>query len=338
MERFPGLSGTLLRVDSADGTVTECELSDIPRLLADTSGWLWLDLPEPGADAGDFLVEIFGLHRQAVQDVLARNHVPRLHVYGEVLFLVLHRPETGANGHVHYLELDQFISDRFLITTHGPRNPDVPLERLLTETADAAERMRTGRFRPASPALLSYRIVSALTRMEEGFVNATARQVGELEKQVMAHAGDGRPEDFLDDLFHCRHALTTVHTMSTQSAEIYGRAIRLLRDRPRATLRAMRDLQDQYHRLSGISSSQLEFLGEVTEYYRARTDTKMTVAAERLAVIAAVTLPVTAISSVVGMNVIVNGETQWPALIVLLVVMGGMSWWLLRWAKRQGWW
>ena len=38
MERFPGLSGTLLRVDSADGTVTECELSDIPRLLADTSG------------------------------------------------------------------------------------------------------------------------------------------------------------------------------------------------------------------------------------------------------------------------------------------------------------
>ena len=49
----------------------------------------------------------------------------------------------------------------------------------------------------------------------------------------------------------------------------------------------------------------------VTEFYRARTDTKMTIAAERLAVIAAVTLPITATSSIVGMNVIVNDETQW---------------------------
>ena len=46
----------------------------------------------------------------------------------------------------------------------------------------------------------------------------------------------------------------------------------------------------------------------VTEFYRARTETKMTIAAERLAVIAVMTLPVTALSSVVGMNVIVNED------------------------------
>ena len=34
----------------------------------------------------------------------------------------------------------------------------------------------------------------------------------------------------------------------------------------------------------------------------------MTIAAERLAVIAAVTLPITALSSIIGMNVIVNDE------------------------------
>ena len=63
----------------------------------------------------------------------------------------------------------------------------------------------------------------------------------------------------------------------------------------------------------------------VTEFYRARTDTKMTIAAERLAVIAAVTLPVTAVSSVVGMNVIVNTSTHWVILIILLGVMLAMS-------------
>ena len=71
----------------------------------------------------------------------------------------------------------------------------------------------------------------------------------------------------------------------------------------------MKDLLDQYERVASISQAQLDFLMGVTEFYRARTDTKMTIAAERLAVIAAMTLPITATSSVVGMNVIVNEQT-----------------------------
>jgi Mg2+ and Co2+ transporter CorA len=64
----------------------------------------------------------------------------------------------------------------------------------------------------------------------------------------------------------------------------------------------------------------------------------MTIAAERFAVIAAVTLPVTALSSIVGMNVIVNDSTRVTALVILLAVMATMSGLLLVWARRQGWW
>jgi Mg2+ and Co2+ transporter CorA len=64
----------------------------------------------------------------------------------------------------------------------------------------------------------------------------------------------------------------------------------------------------------------------------------MTVAMERLAVIAAITLPITAIASVYGMNLIVNDETHVPQLVLVLAIMVGISLWLLRWARRQGWW
>jgi magnesium transporter len=64
----------------------------------------------------------------------------------------------------------------------------------------------------------------------------------------------------------------------------------------------------------------------------------MTIAAERRAVIAAVTLPITALSSVLGMNVIVNTSTHWLALVILLLTMAAMSLWLLRWARQHGWW
>ena len=38
---------------------------------------------------------------------------------------MLHAPQPGAGGHVHYVELDQFIGDRYLVTVHGPLNPAV---------------------------------------------------------------------------------------------------------------------------------------------------------------------------------------------------------------------
>jgi len=64
----------------------------------------------------------------------------------------------------------------------------------------------------------------------------------------------------------------------------------------------------------------------------------MTVAMERLAVIAAVTLPITAIASVYGMNLIANSETHVTQLVIVLAAMLGISLVLLRWARRQGWW
>ena len=87
-----------------------------------------------------------------------------------------------------------------------------------------------------------------------------------------------------------------------------------------------------------LSDSQLRFLVGVAEFYRARTDTKMTIAAERLAVIAALTLPITSLSSVMGMNVIVNESTRWTPLIIVLLIMVAISLALLRWARQQGWW
>jgi len=174
-------------------------------------------------------------------------------------------------------------------------------------------------------------------RNESALVAELARQVGLLEQRVMA-AVSTDPEPFLNELFTARHELLTIRTMAAQSGEIYHRAVQLVTFAPPDAMDLMRDLLDQYERVARISQSQLEFLMGVTEFYRARTDTKMTIAAERLAVIAAVTLPVTAVSSIVGMNVIVNDSTHWGWLAILLAVMVTMSGIVLHWTKRLGWW
>ena len=324
-------------ISDAEG-VSLRELAELPDLLARIDGgFLWLDIPTWSDEAEDILANLFCFHPMAIEECRTRNHIPRVHVYADHFFIVIHAPEIGSGGHVHYLELDQFVGEHFLVTVHGPLNPKVPIEAALRETQDAAQRMERGRLKPNSPFGLTYAIVSSIARRESALVGEIARQVGLLEQRVMA-ASDEEPQEFLTELFTARHELLTIKTMAAQGGEIYRRAIKLTTFAPPNGLKLMKDLLDQYERVASISQAQLDFLMGVTEFYRARADTKMTIAAERLAVIAAITLPITATSSVVGMNVIVNERTLWIPLAILLAFMATVSILLLRWAKRQGWW
>jgi magnesium transporter len=322
-------------IDSAGAG--ERDLTELEALRTRNDGFLWLDIFQWSQEAETILTETFHFHPMAIAKSKERNHVPRLHVYPDHVFTVVHAPEIGAGGHVHYLELDQFVGEAFLITVHGPLNPKVPLASALRETEAVAARLDSGRLHPTSPFGLSYAIVSSIARKEVDMVAEIAREVGLLEQRVMSDA-DEDPQTFLSQLFAARHELLTIKTMAEQGSEIYRRAIKLTRFVPSEGLELMKDVLDQYETVAHISDSQLRFLIGVTEFYRARTDTKMAIAAERLAVIAAVTLPITSLSSVVGMNVIVNESTHWVWLAILLLIMLIISLILLRWSRKQGWW
>jgi Mg2+ and Co2+ transporter CorA len=126
--------------------------------------------------------------------------------------------------------------------------------------------------------------------------------------------------------------------MGALGAEVYGRIAAMEKRVPPADRPLVLDVADQLSRIRGLADGEREYLQGVIEFYRARAETKMTIAAERLAVIAVVTLPITALSSIYGMNVIVNQHTQVPQLVVVLAVMTAISALLLTWAKRRGWW
>jgi Mg2+ and Co2+ transporter CorA len=233
--------------------------------------------------------------------------------------------------------LDHIIGDRYVVTVHGPINPAVDPAVALRETEAVRRRIEAGRFRPHSPFELSFAISSTMSQGLESFIEEVTRDVWELEQRVTSgHMGN--PEEFLEELFQARHGLLAARTMGALGAEVYGRIEAMgsriaARDLPLVT-----DMVDQLTRIRSLADGQREYLQGVIEFYRARAETKMTIAAERLAVIAVVTLPITALSSIYGMNIIVNGRTHVPQLIVVLFVMAVMSALLLTWAKRRGWW
>ena len=325
-----------VRLVTAAG-VERHELAGLAALLERDDGFVWVD-----ADAGDGelgpVLEMFGAYPLAVRDSGQRNRVPRVHLYPAHAFVILHAPELGAGGHVHYIELDLFVGGRYLVTVHGPVNPAVPADVATRETAAVLARLEAGRLRPDGPLALSHAIASSLARHLEMFVERMTEQVWRLEQRVTVDVDATDPERFLEELFAARHGLMAVRTISATTEHVYGRWMHLAEDLPEPDRRRLRDLLDQFERVHSLAEGEKDYLQGVIDFYRARTETKMTIAAERLAVIAVVTLPVTAIGSVYGMNVIVHEHTEPIQLTLVLVLMAAISIVLLIWAKRRGWW
>jgi magnesium transporter len=321
----------------SDGGIEPRPVGELGVLLARDDGIVWVDIPACDPEVVHVLAEEFRFHPLAIRDCVERNRVPRVHAYPDHVLLILHAPEHGKAGHVHYVELDQFIGQRYLVTVHGPVNPAVRPEVPLRETNAVLKRIQAGKLRPSSPFELSYAIVSSIARRQETFIEELTQQVWELEQTVTGGDIDS-PEDFLEDLFRARHGLLAVRTMAALGGEVHGRMISLGRFVSPQERPLLEDVVDQFERVRGLADGEKEYLQGVIEFYQTRTGTKMAIAAERLTVIAVITLPITALSSIYGMNIIVNQRTDFPHLAVVLGVMLLISGVLLRWARRQGWW
>ena len=330
---------------------------ELPALLARDTGLIWADIPKCEEADARTLLDVFHFHPLAVRDCVERNRVAKVHGYGDHVLVVLHAPERGQRGHVHYIELDQLIGRNYLVTVHGPVNPAVAPEVALRETQAVHARIAAGRFRPASAFDLSHAIVSALARNQEAYVEALTRDVWQLEQRVTG--GDvGDPEAFLNDLFRARHGLLSVRTMAALGGAIYGRMTGLARI-PQGGETLAADIIDQFERVRSVADSEKEYLQGVIEFYQTvltinaalvgqaqNTEVKRLTEAsyaqneeiKKISAWAAIFFAPTLIGTIYGMNFDHIPELHWrfgyPLTLILMVVL---SVGLYAMFKRQHW-
>jgi magnesium transporter len=219
---------------------------DLPRLLERQDAVIWVDIPVCDDAAVAVLSGVFGFHRIAARDCVERNHVSKVHIYPDHVFTVLHAPQLGRRGHVHYVELDQFIGRNYLVTVHGPLNPAVNPKVAFLDTGAVRRRIQEKKLHISSPYELSHWIVSALIRRESDLVASLAKESGELEQRVMLGEDLEDPVEFLEELFQAWHRLLAVRTMATHSSATYGRMARLVRFLPDTAPPLFADIADQF--------------------------------------------------------------------------------------------
>jgi Mg2+ and Co2+ transporter CorA len=238
----------------------------IPHLLARTDGFVWLDIANCDDAAMQILRDGFDLHPMAIHDCVERNRVPKMHAYPDHILTVLHAPERGHRGHVHYIELDQIVGQNYLITVHGPINPAVKPRVALRETRAVLDRLTTGRLKPTTPIELSHAIISVLIANQEDYIESVTTDVWELEQRVTGGQVT-EPEEFLNDLFRARHGLLAVRTMGALSGALYAR-IAKLSELPANGADLFADAADRFDRVRGVADGEREYLQGVIEFYQ----------------------------------------------------------------------
>jgi magnesium transporter len=232
-------------------------------------------------------------------------------VYPDHVFSVLHAPKVGQRGHVHYVELDQFIGRNYLVTVHGPLNPAVSPQVASVDTDAVRRRIEEKHLQIKSPFELSHWIVSALIRREADLVARLAQESGRLEQRVMLGEDLDDPEAFLEELFQAWYVLLALRTMATHSSATYGRMARLVQFLPDTAQPLFADIEDQFEVIKTMADGQREFLHGVIEFYQTRTSTHMTLAAEKSA------------STAVQQNDDMRRITAWVAIVAVPTAVTG---------------
>ncbi len=140
-----------MQVRFVDGQgVRSCEPDDVVELFAHDDGFYWIDVPA-WDDEAEALLTGLGCHAMVIEGCRQRNYVPMVHGYEDQVFVTSQSPYLGHAGHVHLLELDQIIAHHFLVTVHGPINPDLDVSVALVETSGVLARLESGRYHPKTP-------------------------------------------------------------------------------------------------------------------------------------------------------------------------------------------
>ena len=215
-----------------DAGIERRSAEELEHLLEQKDLLIWVDMSLCTEQDYGVLLGVFGFHELAVRDCVERNHVSKIHFYPDHVFTVVHAPELGTGGHVHYVELDQFIGPNYLVTVHGPLNPIVKPEVAMRDTALVLRHIEEGSLRPQSPMALSGAILSALVRRETDLVASLAKESGRLEQQVTDNDQGDDPEALLEELFEVWQELLAIRTMAAHASATYTRLAKLTRSLP----------------------------------------------------------------------------------------------------------
>jgi magnesium transporter len=286
---------------------TEADLAQLPHHLSDPRSLIWCDITgiEGGQQGpyGQLLREVFGFDELTIEDCFTTNHLPKVDIYDDYLFVVFfsfHLSEKRQR--VETVEVDMYVGKNYVVCIHsrGLRELDRVRRRLLSHDE----------FVSASPANVAHTVFDAVVDEYLPIMNRLSAIVDGIEDELLA-AGDAS-DAILDSLFHLKHELSALRRLAVPSRDIVGILMRpTVRLIPEDSQMYYDDVRDHLVRVIDMIDTMRDYLSGSLDIYTTQQTQRINRSMQRLTAIATIFLPLTFITGIYGMNFSYIPESNW---------------------------
>jgi magnesium transporter len=324
--RRPGRRGTLVEPAAAEPRTPHVE-------QIDSAGLRWVNIEHPGALERAWLEEHFDFHALDLEDVLSRNQRPKIDVYDDYLFIVLHFPIFDrAARRLGTGELDIFVGPDYMVTI--PNQPLQPVEYLF-ERCRSKEELREQLFSRGSGYLL-YRLVDDSFDYCFPMLRKIGNKLDALEDDIF----EERADEVVRDISNVKQEIINFRKVIRPQRPV-------LRDLEKVKQRYLAndlDLEIYFDDIVDAHERIWDMLENYKEVAEALEETNESVISHRLndilrvlTSISVVILPLTLIASIMGMNTWVPYEHHVEGFLVMLGAMAVVLVGLVVYFRKRGW-
>jgi magnesium transporter len=283
----------------------------------DGAGLRWINIERPGALERAWLEEHFDFHALDLEDVLSRNQRPKIDVYDEYLFIVLHLPVFDRTaGRLGAGELDLFVGPDYVVTL--PNQPLQPVEYLF-ERCRTNEELREQLFARGSGYLL-YRLVDDSFDYCFPMLRKIGNKLDALEDDIF----EGRSDEVVRDISNVKQEIINFRKVIRPQRPVL-RDLEKVKQRYLTTDMDLEiyfdDVVDAHERIWDMLENYKEVIVGLEETNESVISHSLNDILRVLTSISVVILPLTLIASVMGMNSWVPFEHDEAGFFVVLAVM-----------------
>ena len=269
----------------------DVSLDDISEVLKSPDQFIWVGLHEPDEPLLDKLQEEFGLHDLAIEDAHCAHQRPKIEIYDDTLFIVLHTAQV-LGGKIAFGETHIFLGPRFLLTVrHGAS---------LTYAAARKSCEQTPELMALGPSYALYAVLDFIVDNILPIVGTFKQELHELEKDIFE---DTFKREVIERLYLLKRELVTLRLAVSPMQDILNQLSRfhsrLINEDVKPYLR---DVYDHAARISDATNTMGELLSSAMSVNLAMVSVAQNEVVKRLAGWAGLLAAPTLIASWYGMN------------------------------------
>lgn len=308
--------------------------AEFQKLIRNRKGLLWVDFSGEPESSSLPILQAFGFHPLAIDDVLQETHVPKLDDWGDYLYIVLNYMKIAENGEYWDTEVDEldiFLGQNYLITHHD--NPVTAID----AAWDACD--RDPRTIQEGADHLLYRVADFLVAEYMPAVEKIDAAIDEIEDQVF----DRPSPRTLERLFALKRVLLAMRRILLPQREVLNKLARddyrVIDPKDRIFFR---DIYDHLVRLHDLNESLRDLVGGALDTYLSVINNRMNEIMKTLTIITVLFMPLTFLTGYFGMNFFepLGGLKGWTTNIVFYITLATIfitPFIMYLWMRRRTW-